>query len=246
MWLHEGPPGSNEGVRTPGTFSLMSLTNRLPARFTLAHGLMILAGLLTFVLVNRALSDNRETVVAYFATEEAVAGRTFTPDVDQVPADTPGVQFFATEEELRSKVLVRTIQSGQIIMSSDLVPKGSLSFRTFAIPVEDYHIRGLGLTRNDRVDVVGFDDDDNPVYLATDLVVDSTSASSVSEGLGATARDTYITVQVDDAQALQLALGQQNGPLHLVRSTGASPVSVAAVPEAAAGSDDETAEGDRP
>lgn len=246
MWLHEGPPGSNDGVRSPGTFSSMSLTNRLPARFTLAHGLMILAGLMTFVLVNRALSDNRETVVAYFATDQAVAGRTFTPDVDRVSADTPGAQYFATEDELRTKVLVRTIQSGQIIMSSDLVPKGSLTFRTFAIPVDDYHIRGLGLTRNDRVDVVGFDSDDDPLYLATDLVVDRTSASSVSEGLGAGSRDTYITVQVDDSQALQLALGQQNGPLHLVRSTGASPVSVLVVPEAAAAGDDETAEGKQP
>ncbi len=43
---------------------------------------------------------------------------------------------------------------------------------------------------------------------------------------GSVARiESFVTVQVDDIEALRLSLGQRNGPLHIVRSTGALPVS---------------------
>ncbi|NNE97051.1 MAG: hypothetical protein HKN24_13580 [Acidimicrobiales bacterium] len=200
----------------------MALPTRLPARFTLAHGLMILTGLLTFVLVNSALADRRETATVYLATERAVAGQPMTPVAAQVALDTPGLELFATRAQLEEMVLARSLPAGQPIMSSDLVKGGDVRFRTIALPVDSYQITGLALDRNDRVDVVGFDGDDTPLYLATDLVVEATSSAS-SEGLGGLS-DTYITVRVNDVQALQLSKGQLNGPLQLVRSTGAAPI----------------------
>ncbi|MBT8240977.1 MAG: hypothetical protein KJN63_07100 [Acidimicrobiia bacterium] len=200
----------------------MAMINRVPARFTLAHGLMILAGLLTFVLVNGALADNRETVTVYLATEGAEAGQTMTLQAAEMPTGTPGIELFATRLELEEMVLARSLPAGQPIMSSDLVKPGEVRFRTFALPVDDYQLRGLDLDRNDRVDVVGFDRDGGSRYLALDLVVEATSVGS-SEGLGAL-QESYITVQVDESQALGLAEGQRNGALRLVRSTGAAPI----------------------
>jgi hypothetical protein len=219
------------------------MSNRLPARFTLAHGLMILAGLLTFVLVNSALADRSETVTIYLAADRAEAGQTMTPRAVEVPWDTPGIELYADHEQLTEMVLARSLPTGQPIMSSDLVKRGEVQFRTFAIPVDDYQIRGLDLDRNDRVDVVGFGSDDAPRYLATDLVVESTSAGP-SEGLGGI-RESYITVQVDDAQALLLSEGQRNGPLRLVRSTGAAPIAAVSL-DALEGVSLESAGGEQP
>ncbi len=221
----------------------MGMSNRLPARFTLAHGLMILAGLLTFVLVNSALADRRETVTIYLAADRAEAGQTMTPRAVEVPWDTPGIELYAGHEQLTEMVLARSLPTGQPIMSSDLVKRGEVQFRTFAIPVDEYQIRGLDLDRNDRVDVVGFGSDDAPRYLASDLVVESTSAGP-SEGLGGI-RESYITVQVDDAQALLLSEGQRNGPLRLVRSTGAAPIAAVSL-DALEGVSLESAGGEQP
>jgi len=162
MWSHVEPPGTHGRVPSTRTFSLMALTNRLPARFSLAHGLMILAGLLTFVLVNTALADKRETVTVYLATERAEAGQPMTPLSAEVSKDTPGIELYASRQQLEQMVLARSLPAGQPIMKSDLVDRGEVRFRTFAIPVEAYQIEGLRLDRNDRVDVVGFDSEDHP------------------------------------------------------------------------------------
>ncbi len=206
----------------------MTMTNRLPARFSLAHGLMVLSGLLTFVLVSSALADKRETVTVFLATEAAAAGQPMTPRPAEIAKDTPGIELYATRQQLEGLVLARSLPAGQPIMRSDLVNRGEVQFRTVAIPVDDYQIRGLGLDRNDRVDVVGFDEDDVPLYLATNLVVEETSARN-NEGLGGV-RAGFVALQVDDVEALRLSQGQLNGPLWLVRSTGAAPITVASGP----------------
>jgi hypothetical protein len=194
---------------------------RLPARFTLAHGLMVLAGLATFVFVNSALSDRAATVEVAYADVGSQAGAIATTP-QAISASTPGVDRFARPEDLVGKVLVRSIEGGTPIMKSDLIDVGRLEFRTLTIPIDGYQIEGLGLVRNDRVDVVGFDDDDAPVFLAHDLIVDATSSGS-TRGFGGT-NQSFVTVQVGETEALLLSLGQRNGPLHIVRSTGALPM----------------------
>jgi hypothetical protein len=175
-------------------------------------------------LVSSALADKRETVTVFLATEATAAGQPMTPSPAEIAKDTPGIERYATREQLEDLVLARSLPAGQPIMMSDLVNRGEVQFRTIAIPVDDYQIRGLGLDRNDRVDVVGFDAADMPLYLATDLVVEATSARN-SEGLGGV-REGFVALQVDDTEALRLSQGQLNGPLRLVRSTGAAPIAI--------------------
>lgn len=212
----------------------MPVTHRLPARFTLAHGLMILAGLTTFVLVTTALRD-RSAIVQVAYAGEASAGGIVTPQLVAISASTPGIENFARAEDLSGKVLARTIDPGQPIMTTDLIEEGRLNFRTMAIPVDRYQLDGLKLRRLDRVDVIGFDPDDRPVYLATDLIVAGT-AHTGGDGFGG-ASEGFLTVQVDDVDALHLSLGLHHGPLHVVRSTGAGPVTRLTSPVLPSGAD---------
>lgn len=195
---------------------------------------MILAGLTTFVLVTTALQDRSAVVEVAYAGDVA-AGGTVTPRLVAISASTPGLEYFARAEDLSGMVLARTIEPGQPIMTTDLIEDGRLNFRTMAIPVDRYQLEGLQLRRLDRVDVIGFDTDDRPVYLATELIVAGT-ADRGGDGFGGVS-EGFLTVQVDDVDALHLSLGLQRGPLHVVRSTGAGPVTrlTSPVPPSGAG-----------
>jgi hypothetical protein len=202
---------------------------------------MVLAGLVTFVLVSAALGDRSDVVAVVYAGEGSAAG-SVVPEMVEVPAAMPGVGHFAGIEDLDGKVLARSIPPGQPIMKTDLIDRGRLEFRSLAVPVDRYQLDGLDLRPLDRVDVVGFDSDDQPVYLATDLQVVTTSGGA-TDGFGTTT-EGYLTVQVDELDALRLSLGQQHGPLHVVRSTGATPLT-RFVPLARVGVDERAGE-DRP
>ncbi len=197
----------------------MAVTNRLPARFTLAHGLMILAGILTFVLVNGALRDNSETVAVVYAGERSQAGL-IAPVVTEISTKTPGLENFATERDIAGKVLVRSLEEGSPILKADLIDADRRNFRIFAVPVDSYHVEALRLQSNDRVDIIGFDKDGIALYVAVGLALEGTSAVT-TDGF-ATTNESFITVQVSDADALRMAEAMREGPLHVVRNTGSA------------------------
>ena len=223
----------------------MALTSRLPARFTLAHGLMILAGLITFVLVNGALQDKSETVAVVYAGERSEVG-SISPVIQDLSSMTPGLENFATEGDIAGKVLVRTLEEGSPIMKSDLIDQDRRSFRIFAVPVDSYHVDALNLKRYDRVDIIGFDRDGQATYVAVGLAIEGTSKAA-TDGF-ASSSDSFITVQVSDVDALRMAEAQREGPLHVVRNTGSA--AVTNVLDTSAGADTppntEAAQAERP
>lgn len=226
--------------------SVMAISSRVPARFTLAHGLMILAGLLTFVLVNGALRDKSETVAVVYAGERSEVG-SISPVIQDISAKTPGLQNFATESDITGKVLVRTLEQGSPIMKSDLIDEDRRRFRIFAVPVDSYHVDALNLKRYDQVDIIGFDQDGQAIYVAVGLAIEGTSKAA-TDGFTASG-DSFITVQVSDVDALKLAEAQREGPLHVVRNTGSAAVAnvldpVSTGPGSLSGN--ETAEAERP
>ncbi len=224
----------------------MAISSRVPARFTLAHGLMILAGLLTFVLVNGALREKSETVAVVYAGERSEVG-SISPVIQDINAKTPGLENFATESDIRDKVLVRTLDEGSPIMKSDLIDQDRRSFRIFAVPVDAYHVAALNLKRYDRVDIIGFDQDGRAIYVAVGLAIEG-SSKPATDGFAASG-DSFITVQVSDVDALKMAEAQREGPLHVVRNTGSAAVTNVRDP-VSAGSDtrpmNETADAERP
>ncbi|NNF56027.1 MAG: hypothetical protein HKN03_16495 [Acidimicrobiales bacterium] len=217
----------------------MAITSRVPARFTLAHGLMVLAGLLTFVLVNGALQDKSETVAVVYAGERSEVG-SISPVIRTISSKTPGLENFATESDIDGKVLVRTLEAGSPIMKSDLIDEDRRSFRIFAVPVDAYHVNALHLKRYDRVDIIGFDQDRRAVYVAIGLAIEGTSTAA-TDGF-ATSGDSFITVQVSDVDALRLAEAQREGPLHVVRNTGSAVISNIGDPGTAVPGDSTTSE----
>ena len=207
---------------------------------------MILAGLLTFVLVNGALRDKSETVAVVYAGERSEVG-SISPVIQDISSKTPGLKNFATESDITGKVLVRTLEEGSPIMKSDLIDEDRRSFRIFAVPVDAYHVDALNLKRYDRVDIIGFDQDGRALYVAVGLAIEGTSKAA-TDGFAASG-DSFITVQVSDVDALKMAEAQREGPLHVVRNTGSAAVANVFDP-GSAGSDtplmDETAEAGRP
>jgi hypothetical protein len=219
-----------------------------PSKLTLAHALMVLAGLMTFVLVSAVLNDRRETSQVLVATVGAPAGSeasTLKLEPMDVPVNHPlSSQFAAVGSVQGSERIARDVEAGQPLLSNDLLaPERRIAVRTFAVPVTDLVLRGLGLRVSDRVDIIGQDDEGNVYYVVTDLVVSSLSALGDESGF-ATSTDSFVTIEVADDEALALSAALREANVDVVRSTGAeavkAPVRVAG-PEAQAAGPDENA-----
>lgn len=217
----------------------MARSRRFPTSFTLAHGLMVLAGLATFVTVGSVLAERDAMTTVLVTARPARAG---TPVVEiatqphSVPADTPFLSELATIEDLGpGRALARELGAGDPIFVWDLVPTGSGNLtRTATVEVDSFVIGGLGLVVGDRIDVIGVDASatGTPGARARSFVVADVRISRLPETGGVDALRfgavaAFVTVEVSDVQALALAQARAAGPLDIVRATGA----VALTPE---------------
>lgn len=227
----------------------MKRPKRPPVRPTLAHAVMVLAGLATFVLVTATLRDRGSTVEVFVAADPVEAG---TP-IDGAPLDTiaVGSDSALLPSLVRSGPLepglavARRLQPGEPLLQADLVPTdGGSALRTVALPVERLVIDGLGLRIGDRIDVIGVATDGTPRFVAVDVGVARLPADAAL-GLGRTAdtATTWLTVSVTDGQALDLAAATARGTVVVARSTGATPVGAHASSAAVPGGPRSTAAG---
>lgn len=194
----------------------------------MAHGLMVLAGVITFLTVNSVLRDRQETVEVVVAGHELLAGVGLSADAFQVvsiPADSDLVGQLATTNDIAHDVrLGRDLASGEPLLLTDIrtgdVESG---VRTLAIPVWRSTIEGLGLQTGDHVDLIGADADGQLSYVVVGSVISRLPSGSSTGGAfgGDTARDSWITVEISDRDALDLALAMRAGSIEVVRSTGA-------------------------
>ena len=92
-----------------------------------------------------------------------------------------------------------------------------------SIPVGPEHAVGGTLAVGDRVDVVGVDGT-QATYVLRDVQVVGVATTAKSGGLGLAAgsQQYFVTVAVDDAGALRLAVAVRSGKFEVVRSTGAA------------------------
>lgn len=193
----------------------------------LPHLFMVLAGLATFVLVSSILRDRSATVDVWVVAVDVPAGVTLEPgDVVPVPVavgDPLVPSLFASAEGLPSGTVRHGVVAGEPLLASDLVnvDHGAIG-RTFTIPVSSIVLDGLGLGRGDRLDVIGLDAAGSMHYGVTDIEVVRLSAVSAGSAFSAARPgDGWVTVRVDDGQALVLSELLALGPIELVRSTGA-------------------------
>lgn len=118
-------------------------------------------------------------------------------------------------------VATRTLKPGEPLLSGDALAPGIGGVtRSMSIPVSNDTAVGGALVPGDLVDVVGVLED-GATFLASGL---SVLAVPDDDGLGGTSFAP--TVSVDPETALAITQALEDGTVHLLRSTGATPLEV--------------------
>lgn len=188
---------------------------------------MMIAGLATFVLVASVLQDRSETEQVWVVNADVAAGAAIGSSdlvAIEVDADAPLLAPLLRVADGVPNGRVRNgVVAGEPLLASDLVAvDASAVGRTFTIPIDTMVVEGLGLIRGDRVDVIGSSVGGQMGYVVVDVEVVRLPGASASGAFAAAgSRTTWVTVSIDDVQALLLSTALDRGEVQLVRSTGA-------------------------
>ncbi len=202
----------------------------LLSRFTMAHGLMVLSGLLAFVLIAAVVGDRSERMEVAVARADIPAGTVVGPELvemAELPAESAVAGRIATVDELTAGQWVAT----EVIVAGDPVRRSALSegaeterLRSMSIPVPRENAVGGGLRVGDRVDVIDVVDGEAAFVMADAQVVSVSSAATSGGITSGAAGDFFVVVEVDARQALAVAEALADGKVDVVRSTGAEPI----------------------
>ena len=193
----------------------------------LPHVFMVLAGLATFVLVSSVLSDRSATAEVWMVAIDVPAGSSLEArdlTAVQVSANDPLLpMLLASNTGIPFGTVRHELLVGEPLLASDLVAAEESDVgRTFTIPVESIVLDGLGLDRGDRLDVIGVGAAGAMEYVVVDVeVVRLPGHASSTAFAAASSRNAWVTVRIDDRQALLLSAALDRGDVELVRSTGA-------------------------
>ncbi len=191
---------------------------------------MATAGLATFVAVGSVLADRGAVVEVLVVASDAAPGTSATALATStlgVPADSVLLESLLQAGDLEPDlVLAHPVSAGTPLRRGDLVDReAAVLHRTATVAVESVSILGLGLSVGDRVDVVGLDGDERIHFVLTDVRVARLPEAPRGEGLLGGPTASFVTLEVDDTEALALVGALRRGPLEFVRSTGAPSVS---------------------
>jgi Flp pilus assembly protein CpaB len=203
----------------------------LSERLTLNVVIGLVAALLAFVLAASLLSDRREMMTVAVARERIAVGAVITPDMvtsEQVPANTGFASSLVPFSRIGATTLVatRTLQSGEPLTSSAVGASGTASGqRVMSISLKTWQAANGEIQIGDQVDVIETTKT-GARYVLTNAAVVGRSSGTEGGGLAGGLRtgDLVISVEVDSAQALDLAAAIEAGTITVVRSTGAPPV----------------------
>ncbi|HUP70371.1 MAG TPA: hypothetical protein VM142_11215 [Acidimicrobiales bacterium] len=194
----------------------------------MAHGLMVLSGLLAFVLMATVMGDRSERIQVAVAQADIAAGailRSTLVKPSELAADSPLASSLVSLAMVRSGkwTATRAIAAGDPIRRSDLArSQNRPGLRSMSISVARENAVGGALGVGDKVDVIDVVDG-RAVFVVTDVEVTKVatpmSSGGITRGAG---REFFVVVQVDPSQALALAEALADGKLDVVRSTGAA------------------------
>lgn len=184
--------------------------------FSVSHGVIVVAGLLTFVLVASALADRRATIEIAVVEGDHAAGSALVVRSVEVPVDeTSPVDRWVDPSDLGADaVALATLRDGDPLLASQVGVELD-DQRTAVIDVERSVIEGLDLRVGSTVDVVSTGDD-GASFVLRDVVVVRVP-SGLGDGLLSSAGEQWVAVAVDDREALALAEASEAG-VHLMRS----------------------------
>jgi len=198
----------------------------LLSRLSLGHVIMVLAGLLAFLLVLVVLRSRGETVQIAVAADQIDAGtslqRTDIRYAVLSDSDEQLLQSFLTVSEVGAAIddgwiATRTIPAGVALTAGDFRLEATASnLRAMSLPVASAHAVNGAIVAGDRVDIISVERG-TAEYVAIDVEVIAVSASGTSTRSG-----FALTVAVDDATSLRLAVAINSAAIEVVRSTGAT------------------------
>lgn len=201
------------------------------SRFSTAHGLMVLSGLLTFVLVVSAMGGSEARLTVAAARGDIPSGAPLTRDLlrqVELPADSDLAGATVPLERLArgDQVAARPIAAGELLRPSDLGAasvSGATRLRAMSIPVKRERAVGGALRVGDRVDVADVVEG-TARWVVTGAQVIEVPKSASSGGIVREVGGTYhVVVEVNEEQALALAEALTHDTVSVVRSTGAPP-----------------------
>jgi Flp pilus assembly protein CpaB len=188
---------------------------------------MLTAGLVASLLNYTALRALDDTMRVAVTATEVRAGQTLrAEDVTYVDARVDDAVLATLIRPERASdidgwVVTTTLAPGELLRLSDLqTPSAPAEQRAMSIPIEAEHAVAGELQAGDRVDIIEVVDR-SATYLVTAaevLAVPPMQSAGIAGGL----RSFSVTVAVDDATALRLAVALRSGQLEIVRSTGSS------------------------
>lgn len=194
----------------------MAEVSRRSIPFSVSHGVIVVAGLLTFVLVASALADRRATIEIAVVEGDHAAGSALVVRSVEVPVDeTSPVDRWVDPSDLGADaVALATLRDGDPLLASQVGVELD-DQRTAVIDVERSVIEGLDLRVGSTVDVVATGDE-GASFVLRDVVVVRVP-SGLGDGLLSSTGEQWVAVAVDDREALALAEASEAG-VHLMRS----------------------------
>jgi Flp pilus assembly protein CpaB len=208
------------------------------SRVSAGHLVMVVAGLLAVLLNYSALRARDDTVRVAIAAWELRAGQTLSAadlaftDLRAEPALLATLLEPAGLPAVQGWVVTSAVGPGELLRAGDLQPPSApAAQRAMSIPVDPQHAVAGDLQAGDRVDVIEVEGR-TASYLLVDaevLAVPAAQTGGIAGGLQAFS----VTIAVDDATALRLAVAIRGGQLELVRSTGSTPATTDRIDDAA-------------
>jgi Flp pilus assembly protein CpaB len=200
-------------------------------RLSGAHLLIALAAVVA-VVANYAVLRAQDGSVRVAVVDRELAAGDLVDAGDlafaDVRAEAAVLRTLVTAAELErfaGHVAAVRLRAGDPLRRSDLQrPAAARRQRAMSLPLAAEHAVGGRLNAGDRVDVIEVRDG-RAAYLLVDAEVLAVPEADLRTGLAAM-QSFSVTLAVDDDSALRLALAERHSDLHLVRSTGATPIAI--------------------
>lgn len=200
-------------------------------RFGTVHLVAVLAGLITALLLLVWTRGQEHVIGVVAASTEIQSGATIESG-DMVVVDMPAGSPFTSVmvdassiDTLVGQVATRRIQASEPLLSSDIRPVGAQTGRrAMSIALPSSNALGGEIEAGDVVDVLVVSEDE------TRFVAEAVAVLGVPDrgagGLVSASTSWWVTLSVDDTDALEIADGVEHGSVYLVRSTGAPALTI--------------------
>ena len=206
----------------PGDWPPRRQRRRLAERLTPGLIVGVIAALLAFVVIAGLLRERSEMTTVVVPARSLTAGEPIT-FADVIAVEIPTEVVFSDELVSKADVDAGAIYAGRLLRAGEPIPRSSTSDspqgidrRTMALPLPDWGAAGGQLEVGDEIDVIDTGGD-QPRYIVQRAAIVARSTNDAGGGLAAQ-RSVWVSIEVTEAQALDVAGVVDEGSFIIVRS----------------------------